>query len=311
MVKNNQNNDFNNYSLTNIKSIQINDDPISSQDATNKIYVDTILDETSILRNNKQNSLNNNELINVKSIQINNDPLNPLEVTTKRYVDSKVISSLKQDPNITLLSSSDLIPILVNTMIGEVSILFATKEYVDKRMFNELQITTIFMNNSGIDLWTDWDLEISSGMNSLTGFFKSSSTTTSSTGTGPDFLPPIGEYYAYIETSSPNFGAGFYAIAKYVKHANITRISFWYHRKGLNMCRFRIQYETLDYQGKDKVTFPALEQTDGWVYLDQTFSEDNRGIRFYFDEISNYESEMAFSDITIDYHSPKYFHLVF
>ena len=82
------------------------------------------------------------------------------------------------------------------------------------------------------------------------------------------------------------------------------------------MCRFRIQNETLNYQWKDKVTFPALEQSDGCVYLDQTFSEDNRGIRFYSVEISNYESVMAFSDISIsilmesvmaysDYHSPK------
>ena len=71
------------------------------------------------------------------------------------------------------------------------------------------------------------------------------------------------------------------------------------------MCKFRIQHETLDYQWKDKVTFPALEQSNGWVYLDQTFSEDHRGIRFHFDEISNYENDMAFSDITFDYHSPK------
>ena len=304
LVKNNQNNDFNNYSLTNIKSIQINDDPISPQDATNKIYVDTILDETSILRNNKQNSLNNNELINVKSIQINNDPLNPLEVATKQYVDSKS-GGLKQDPNITLLSSSDLIPILVNTMIGEVSFPIATKEYVDKRVFYELQIMTKFTNNNGADLWTDWDLEVSSGINSLTGFFKSSNSRISSSGTGPDFLPPIGEYYAYIETSSPNYGPDRYAIAKYSYHANITRIKFWYHRLGVNMCRFRLQYETLDYQWLDKVIFPAKEQTSGWVFLEETFSEDNRGIRFYFDEISSYESDMAFSDITIDYHSPK------
>ena len=165
-----------------------------------------------MLRNNKQNSLNNNELINVKSIQINNDPLNPLEVATKQYVDSKS-GGLKQDPNITLLSSSELIPILVNTMIGEFSILFATKEYVDKRVFYELQIMTKFTNNNGADLWTDWDLEVSSGINSLTEFFKSSNSRTSSSGTGPDFLPPIGEYYAYIETSSPNYGPDRYAIA--------------------------------------------------------------------------------------------------
>ena len=214
LVKNNQNNDFNNYSLTNIKSIQINDDHISPQDATNKIYVDTTIDEFSIIRNNKINNLNNNELINIKSIQMNNDPINPLDVATKQYVDSRS-GGLKQDPNITLLSSSDLIPIIVNTLIGDVSVPIATKEYVDKRVFYELQIMTKFTNNNGADLWTDWDLEISSGMNSLTGFFKSSNSRTSSSGTGPDFTPPIGEYYAYIETSSPNYGPDRYAIAKY------------------------------------------------------------------------------------------------
>ena len=224
-----------------MNSIQINDDPITLQDATNKKYVDTTLDETSILRN-KQNSLNNNELRKVKSIQINKDPLNPLEVTTKRYVDSKVISGLKQDPNVTLLSTSDLIPIIVNTFIGDVSFLIVTKEYVDKRVFYELQIMTKFTNNNGADLWTDWDLDISSGMNSLTGFFKSSNSRTSSSGTGPDFLPPIGENYAYIETSSPNYGPDRYAIAKDSYHGNIAKINFWYHRLGINMCRFRLQY---------------------------------------------------------------------
>ena len=154
-------------------------------------------------------------------------------------------------------------------------------------------------------MWPDWDLEVSSGMNSLTGFFKSSNSSTSSRGTGPDFTPPVGEYYAYIETSSPNFGAGLYAIAKHSKHEMITRINFWYHRKRANMCRFRIQYETLDYHWKDKVTFPAKEDTNGWVHLEETYSEENRGIRFYFDGFMNFESDMAFSDITIDYHSPK------
>ena len=287
-----------------MKSIQINDDPISPQDATNKIYVDTTIDEFSIIRNNKINNLNNNEITNVKSIQINDDPISPQDATNKKYVDSRS-GGLKQDPNITLLSSSDLIPILVNTMIGEVSFPISTKEYVDKRVFYELQIMTKFTNNNGADLWTNWDLEISSGMNSLTGFFKSSNSRTGSSGTGPDFLPPIGEYYAYIETSSPNYGPDRYAIAKYSYHANITRIKFWYHRLGVNMCRFRLQYETLDYQWVDKVIFPAKERTSGWVFLEETFSEDNRGLRFYFDEISSYESDMAFSDITIDYHSPK------
>ena len=71
------------------------------------------------------------------------------------------------------------------------------------------------------------------------------------------------------------------------------------------MCRFRLQYQTLDDQWKDKIIFPAKEQSDGWELLEETISEDNRGIRFYFDEILGYESDMASSNITISYHSPK------
>ena len=101
LVKNNQNNDFNNNEITNVKSIQINDDPVSLQDATNKIYVDTTIDEFSIVRNNQDNDLNNNQLTNIKSIEINDAPINDNHVATKQYVDSKS-GGLKQDPNITL-----------------------------------------------------------------------------------------------------------------------------------------------------------------------------------------------------------------
>ena len=52
-------------------------------------------------------------------------------------------------------------------------------------------------------------------------------------------------------------------------------------------------------------TIPGLEQNDGWEFLEETISEDNKGIRFYFDEILSYESDMAFSNNTISYHSPK------
>ena len=128
----------------------------------------------------------------MKSIEINDDSISPQDETNKKYVDSKS-GGLKQDPNITLLCSSDLIQILVNAMIGEVSILFATKKHVDERVFYELQIMTKVTNNKGAVLWTGWDLEISFGIISLTGFFKSYNSTSSS-GTGLDFLQPIGDY---------------------------------------------------------------------------------------------------------------------
>ena len=76
-------------------------------------------------------------------------------------------------------------------------------------------------------------------------------------------------------------------------------------RKGTGMCQFKLQNQTLDDQWVDQLTIPGLEQSDGWEFLEETISEDNKGIRFYFDEILGYESDMAFSNITISYHSPK------
>ena len=122
---------------------------------------------------------------------------------------------------------------------------------------------------------------------------------------GLNFLPPIGDYYVYTESSNPNNGDDKYAQFTYTKHTTITKIKFWYHRSGINMCRFRLQYQSLDDQWKNKVTFPAGQQSNGWELLEETFLEDNKGVRFYFDEILGYESDMTFSNINISYHSPK------
>ena len=142
-------------------------------------------------------------------------------------------------------------------------------------------------------------------MSSFAGVFKASDSITGSTGTGPETLPPIGNYYAFIEASTPNNGVDKYGHITYTKHENFTKVKFWYHRNGINMCRFRLQYQTLDDQWIDQLTFPAKEQSDGWELLEETIPTDNKGIRFYFDEILGYESDMAFSNITIYYYSPK------
>ena len=298
LVRRDRDNDFNNFSLSNISSITLNSQAANDNEVITKAYVDQFhqenertrrdvgldfYDETNnLVKNNQNNDFNNNEFTNIKSIEINDTPTNDNHAVNKKYIDSKSREGLKQDPNTIILSSSDIIPILVNTFVGEKSFPMATKEYVDKRVFNELQIITKFSNNNGEDLWTDWDLEISSGMNSLTGFFKSSNSTTGSGGTGPDFLPQIGEYYAFIETSNPNNGSDRYALQNIQNIKILQKLNFWYHRKGSHICRFKLQYETLDYQWEDKVTFSAGQLTDEWELLEETFSEDNRGIRFLF-----------------------------
>ena len=71
------------------------------------------------------------------------------------------------------------------------------------------------------------------------------------------------------------------------------------------MCRFRVQYQSLDDQWIAKLTLPTGQQSKSWELLEQTFLEYNKGIRFYFDELLSYESDMASFDNIVSYHSPK------
>ena len=68
-------------------------------------------------------------------------------------------------------------------------------------------------------------------MSTLAELFNSFNSGTSSSGTGPDLdgLPPVGDYYAFIEASNPNGGSDSYATATYTKHRNISKIKLWFH----------------------------------------------------------------------------------
>ena len=189
---------------------------------------------------------------------------------------------MKQDGIIS--ETSYIVPIIVYTTNGEIPLPFVTKKYVDNFMYDKLQMILEFTSNTGNDLRMDCVLEVAAGM-TITVFFKSSNTRTSSAGTGPISLPPIGEYYAYIEASTPNNGEGKFETVTYTNHTNIVKIKFWYHRGGINMCRFRLHYQTSHDQWIDKVTLPAGQQSNSWELMEETFIEYCEGIRFNFDEI--------------------------
>ena len=77
LVKNNQNNDFINNEITNVKSIEINDTPIKDNHVSNKKYVNDnfiLKTDTTIVKNNQNNAFNNNWLFDLESIYLNEDP---------------------------------------------------------------------------------------------------------------------------------------------------------------------------------------------------------------------------------------------
>ena len=106
LVRNNKDNDFNNYNLTNINSITLNKQAENDNEVTTKAYVDQFHQEKEISRrhlgidfsnesselvkNNQDNVLNDKKLTNLNSITINNNPTDDNHVSNKKYIDDEL-----------------------------------------------------------------------------------------------------------------------------------------------------------------------------------------------------------------------------
>ena len=106
LVRNNRDNDFGIYKLTNINSITLNTQAINDKEVITKAYVDQFhqekeisrrdlgidfYDESSdLVKNNQDNDLNDKKLTNINSITINNDPSDDYHVSNKKYVDNEL-----------------------------------------------------------------------------------------------------------------------------------------------------------------------------------------------------------------------------
>ena len=67
--------------------MQVNQWPQIDSHLTPKLYVDTEIDQSSLVRNNQDNDFNDKNLTNINSITLNNQAVNDNQVITKAYVD--------------------------------------------------------------------------------------------------------------------------------------------------------------------------------------------------------------------------------
>ena len=83
ITKNDKDVDFNDKKIEHIKFVKVNYQPAVDSHITPKTYVDTAIDETSLVRNN-QDDFNNFNLTNINSITLNTQAVND---NTKPNVD--------------------------------------------------------------------------------------------------------------------------------------------------------------------------------------------------------------------------------
>ena len=78
---------MNDKNITSASFIQVNQLPQIDFHLTAKLYVDSAIDESSLVRNNQDNDFNNINLTNLNSITLNTEAVNDNQVSTKSYKD--------------------------------------------------------------------------------------------------------------------------------------------------------------------------------------------------------------------------------
>ena len=316
LVRNNQDNDFNNNNLTNINSITLNTQAVNDNQVITKAYVDEFYQENErsrkdvgldfydesndLVKNIQDNDFNDNKLTNINSITINNNPTDNNHVSNKKYIDDEL------DKN-TIVRFNQTLENYFKVSVGN--------DTYNLTKYNKIQlngVTEIRNPNIGITLLPKWKIKNLNKINgSKLGNFLKSTITNSPTGcSGAMSLPPIGNSFMYIETSSNNHGNNVFVSWERTDIIQITNITFYYNRFLIltndslkSMGRFRVQLLLEDNTWSTIYTIAKNTQysttSTEWTLLNLDFTVENFGIRLYYDQLDTAHADMCFSNITI------------
>ena len=168
--------------------------------------------------------------------------------------------------------------------------------------------------NIGDSLLQRWNIKCNNRNNiaKVGDFIKSTKTNSPTEDSGATSLPPIGNSYMYIETSSHNYGADVFASFQRIDIIQISNITFYYNRFSIltddnkkSMGRFRIQLLLEDNTWSNQYTIEKNSQYSNsstqWSLLNLDFTIENYGIKLVYDQIDTPHADMCFSNIIITY----------
>ena len=317
LVRNNQDNDFNNNNLTNINSITLKKQAENDNEVITKAYVDQFHQESErsgrdvgldfydesndLVENNQDNDLNDNELVKLDSVTVNRDPTSDNEVSNKKYIDDEL------DKN-TILRFNQTLENYVKVSVGN-----DTFNLTKNNKISITDVTEIKFPNIGGDLLQKWNNKCNNKYNvSKIGDFIKSTKTNSPTGdSGSMTLPPIGNSFMYIETSSNNHGHERVFISwERTDIIQISNITFYYNRFSIltnnskkSMGKFRNQILLDDNTWSTQYSIAKNTQystsSTEWTLLNLDFTVENYGIKLIYDQIDTPHADMCFSNLTI------------
>ena len=317
-TRNNQDNDFNNYNLTNINSITLNTQAANDNQVNTKAFVDQFHQEneqfrrdlgidfynetSNLMGKNEDNDLNDEKLTNLDSVVVNREPTLDDDLANKKYVDESLGSG-----NILRLYQ-----ILQNYL--KVSVRNDTYNLTKNEKIKLTGRPIIEYPNSGGYLLEQWNIKCNDKKiaGKKQNFIGSTKTNNPSSNSGATSLPPIGDSFMYIETSSNNHGPNVFVSWERTDIIQITNITFYHNSFSIltddnlkNMGRFRIQRFSEDNTWSTQNTIPKNGQytniSTDWTLLNLDFHVENYGIKLILEQIDTAHSDVCFSNITITY----------
>ena len=254
LVRNNKDNDFGNYNLTNINSITLNTATVNDNQLITKTYVDQFhqenersqrdlgidfYDESSdIVKNNQDNDFNDNKLTDINSIRINNNPSDDNHVSNKKYIDDEL------DKN-TIVRFNQTLQNYLKVSVGN--------DIYNLTKYKKIQLTdTTVMKSGNTGGYLLPYLKIicndKNNNGKIQNFIKSTKTNSPTGNSGATSLPPIGTAFMFVETSSNNYGSNdVFVSLERIDIIQNTIITFYYNRFSTSdnnlrgKGRFRIQ----------------------------------------------------------------------
>ena len=315
IIKNTEHIDLNDRNITNARFIQVNQLPQIDSHLTAKLYVDTAIEESSLLRLDPDEKLNLDEQ---DSIILNSNltaPMTIIGIPTKAFIDSlhEENERSRRDLGLDFYDESNTLVKFNQTLQNYLKVSVGNDTY-NLTKYDKIKLTDITIMkspNTGGYLLQNWVIKCNDRNNNgkIQNFIKSTKTNSPSSYSGATSLPPIGDSFMYIETSSNNHGSNVFVSWERTDIIQISNITFYYNRFSSpddnlkNMGRFRIQLLLENNTWSTQYTIVKNTQysdnSTDWTLLNLDFTEENYGIKLILDQIDTAHSDMSFSNITI------------
>ena len=297
--------------------ISVKELPEWKDDLTSKFFVDKALSDMlsyvnnlheinrnkrdlSSVFNDQDNEFDGNKLTNLIGVTVNRSPISDNELSNKKYIDDEL------DKN-TILRFNQTLQNYLKVSVGNDT--YNLSKF-DKKPITDT--TIIIYPNTGGYLLQNWIIRCNDKNNNgkIQNFIKSTKTNNPTGFSGGTSLPPIGNSFMYIETSSKNHGNNVFVSFERTDIIQISNITFYYNRFSIltndslkSMGRFRVQFLLEDNTWSTRYNKPKNDQysdtSTEWSLVNLSFTQENYGNKLIYDQIDTPHADMCFSNIII------------